>query len=288
MKVAIIGGYGKMGEWLARFLLKDGKQVVIAGRDQAKLREAAQRLRVESATSSEAVKQSDAVILSVPIDKFEQIVSDIAPYTSPQQLIFDVTSIKAAPVAILHKYIKNGSVLGIHPMFGPGADGIAGQRFVLTPTSKAEGETAVKVRKYLEGKGARVAVMSPAEHDELMAIVLGLSHFIGLVTADTLLDLGKIKESSAVSGTTYRLLLTMAESVASEDPEFYSSLQMNLPGLDKIERLFAEKAGKWLDLVNKKEGRQFADRMKDIRKRLVEADPDFERAYRELYGLTGK
>jgi prephenate dehydrogenase len=288
MKVAIIGGYGKMGVWLARFLLKEGKQVVISGRDQGKLREAAERLGVEAASNQDAVKGSDAVILSLPIDKFEQIVSDIAPYTSPQQLIFDVTSIKAGPVEIMHKYIKKGKVLGMHPMFGPGADGIAGQCFVLTPTGKAEDETAARVRKYLEGKGARVAVMSPAEHDELMAIVLGLSHFIALVTGDTLTGLGKLKQAREVSGTTYRLLLTIAESVASEDPKFYSSLQMNLPGLDKIERLFAEKAGQWLDLVNKKEGKQFAHKMQDMKKRLAEADPGFKEAYRDLYGLTGK
>jgi prephenate dehydrogenase len=288
MKVAIIGGYGKMGEWLARFLLKEGKQVVISGRDPRKLRETAERLGVEAASNHEAVQQSDAVILSVPIDKFEQIVSDIAPYTSPRQLIFDVTSIKARPVEIMHIYIKKGAVLGVHPMFGPGADGIAGQRFVLTPTSKAEDETAARVRKYLEGKGAGVAVMSPDEHDELMAIVLGLSHFIALVTGDTLSGLGKLKQAREVSGTSYRLLLTIAESVASEDPEFYSSLQMNLPGLNKIEGLFAEKAGQWLNLVNKKEGRQFAQKMKEMRKRLAEADPDFKEAYRDLYGLTGK
>jgi hypothetical protein len=63
---------------------------------------------------------------------------------------------------------------------------------------------------------------------------------------------------------------------------------MNLPGLDKIERLFAEKAGQWLDLVNKKEGKQFAHKMQDMKKRLAEADPGFKEAYRDLYGLTGK
>ena len=185
-----------MGGWLARFLLKEGKQVVISGRDQGKLREAAERLGVEAASNQEAVKQSDAVILSVPIDKFEQIVREIAPYTSPQQLIFDITSIKARPVEIMHKYINKGTVLGMHPMFGPGAEGIAGQRFVLTPTGKAEDETAGRVRKYLEGKGARVEVMSPAEHDEIMAIVLGLSHFIALVSADTLAGAGQAQGGS--------------------------------------------------------------------------------------------
>ena len=40
MRVAIIGGSGKMGRWFADFLLKDGKEVVLTGRNQKKLLEA--------------------------------------------------------------------------------------------------------------------------------------------------------------------------------------------------------------------------------------------------------
>ncbi len=45
-----------MGVWLARFLLKEGKQVIISGRDQGKLREAAGKLGVESASNQGAIK----------------------------------------------------------------------------------------------------------------------------------------------------------------------------------------------------------------------------------------
>ena len=37
MKAAIIGGSGKMGQWLARHLLQEGIEVVITGRNQEKL-----------------------------------------------------------------------------------------------------------------------------------------------------------------------------------------------------------------------------------------------------------
>ncbi len=50
MKVAIIGGSGKMGQWFASFLLKDGKEVVITGRNEKKLLEAKQQLGIETAT----------------------------------------------------------------------------------------------------------------------------------------------------------------------------------------------------------------------------------------------
>ena len=74
MKVAIIGGSGKMGRWFARFLLKEGKEVVLIGRSQAKLEEAKRQLNVKINTSIEAAKQADAVLISVPIDHFEEVV----------------------------------------------------------------------------------------------------------------------------------------------------------------------------------------------------------------------
>jgi len=283
-KVAIIGGYGKMGRWFARFLLGEGRQVVIAGRDQAKLEQAASELGCAFASDEEAVKQADAVILSVPIGSFEAITREIAPFARPGQYIFDITSVKAQPVEIMHRHFSGCRVLGTHPMFGPGADSIAGQRFVLTPCDDGEGSLAAKVRAYLEGRGAEVAVMSPSEHDELMSIVLGLSHFIALVSADTLLSLAKLKEAAVVSGTSYRLLLTLAEAVVSEDPDFYSTLQMSLPGMAKIEEIFLAKADSWLDLVRHGDRDNFVRRMSHLREQLRREDPDFDSSYKNMYG----
>jgi prephenate dehydrogenase len=287
-KVAIVGGYGNMGQWFARFLAKEGKQVVISGRDQEKLREAAGLLGVESASNEQAVATSDAVILSVPINSFEAVVKEIAPHTHAGQYIFDITSIKLKPVDIMHKYIKKGTALGVHPMFGPGAKGIKGQRFVLTPTGTKEQALAEKTKAYLEGKGAKVELMKPGEHDEIMSVVLGLSHFIALVSADTLLHLDKLENAREISGTSYRLLLTLAEGVVSEDPEFYSSLQMNLPGLAVIEKLFQSKAGEWAGLVSKGDRREFAKRMRELKAGFETKDPGFSSAYNNMYRLIGE
>jgi len=69
VRVAIIGGSGKMGRWFANSLLKDGKEVVITGRNESKLLDAKQELGVEVATNAEAVKQADVILVSVPIDR---------------------------------------------------------------------------------------------------------------------------------------------------------------------------------------------------------------------------
>ncbi|GAI96329.1 unnamed protein product [marine sediment metagenome] len=110
MKVAIIGGSGKMGRWFANFLLKDGKEVIITGRNQRRLLEAKQQLgSVEISTNTtETVKNADVILISVPIANFEGVVEQLHPYVRPEQVIIDITSVKVCTVEIMHKYIKQG------------------------------------------------------------------------------------------------------------------------------------------------------------------------------------
>jgi prephenate dehydrogenase len=62
-------------------------------------------------------------------------------------------------------------------------------------------------------------------------------------------------------------LLALVESVISEDPEFYASLQMSLPNLAEIEELFQRSAKTWLTLVRDKDDKEFARRMGAVRDR---------------------
>ncbi|MBA7493722.1 T-protein [subsurface metagenome] len=286
MRVAIIGGSGKMGRWFASFLLKDGKEVIISGRNQRKLLEVKQQLGVEVASNVEAVKRADAVLISVPIDSFEGVVEHIAPYLHSGQIIVDITSIKVFPVETMHKHIKTGLVLGIHPVFGPGARDVVNQNFVLTPTNDRERTLAQKIKEYLEARGAGVTVMTPQEHDEMMAVILGLSHFIALVSADTLLGFDKLKQMEAISGITFKVLLTLIESVISEDAELYASLQMSLPNMMEIEKLFQRKAKIWADLVKNEDKQKFVRRMNALKNKLKKANPDFGKAYEDMYKLV--
>ena len=180
-----------MGQWFAGLLLKEGREVIITGRNRAKLLAAGKKLGIKTATNIAAVKQADIIIISVTIGSFAKVAAEIAPYVKPGQIIVDVTSVKTMPVDIMHKYFKKADILGIHPLFGPGAKGVANMNFVLTPTNKKETALAQKVTAYLETRGARVTLMTPQEHDGMMKVILGLAHYIALVSADTLAGLKK-------------------------------------------------------------------------------------------------
>jgi prephenate dehydrogenase len=287
-KIGIIGGAGNMGKWFARYLLKEGMSVVISGRNQEKLRKAGKELGIPTASNVEVVRQSDVVIISVPPDALETVVKEIAPHTRQQQMIVDVTSVKRQPVEIMHHYIKKGSILGTHPVFGPGAKSLVNQNFVLTPTNKKEMALANRVKKYLESKKANVSVMTPQQHDETMTVVLGLAHFIAIVSADTLLGFENFPEMKKIGGTTFKLLYTLVESVISEDPELYASLQMSFPDISKVETLFQKNTKLWADMVKNKDQAGFARKMSVLHNKLEKTDPAFRQAYKNMYKITEK
>ncbi|MEM3641261.1 MAG: prephenate dehydrogenase/arogenate dehydrogenase family protein, partial [Candidatus Bathyarchaeia archaeon] len=122
MRVAIIGA-GKMGRWFASFFLKQGFSVVVSDKDNGKLLKIAEELNVETVSNVEAVEKADRIFVCVPIEHFEEVIAEIHTHIRQGQEILDICSLKERPVEIMHRYIKDGVVLGTHPMFGPGVKG---------------------------------------------------------------------------------------------------------------------------------------------------------------------
>jgi prephenate dehydrogenase len=285
LRVAIIGA-GKMGRWFTRFFKDEGYSVVVSSRTRSKAEALRDEFGVELAESNvEAVEGADWVLVCVSLDGLEPVLMEIGSHTRSGQAVMDIGSIKEIPVNLLHKYVKKGVTLGTHPVFGPGAKGVGGQNFVLTPVDEEERRFAAEFKDWLEKRDAEVTVLSPRRHDELMSLVLGFPHFVGLVAGDALTSNSDFVEAKQVGGATYKLLLTLAGAVAAEEPVFYSNLHMSLPEMEKIEGLFLEKVEEWLKLVRAKDCDGFRRKMEQVKKRLRELDPDYERYYRLMYRL---
>jgi prephenate dehydrogenase len=284
MRTAVLGA-GKMGVWFARFCKEKGDTIVLADRNAEKLAKLKLELQVETAGFVEAVRGADNVLICTSISSFEEIVKKIAPATRKGQAIMDICSIKEFPVDIMHKYLKDATVLGTHPVFGPGSNGVAHKAYVLTPTNKQEAAFAEQYRQWLEKEQAHVFVMTPKEHDELMSIILGLPHFIGLVACETLLAQEGFAESKKLAGTTYRMLFTLAEATAMETPDLYANVQTKLGGLGKMEELFIANAQEWLDLMKNKDSKEIMARMDRLRGKLAKADSEYGKSYETMYKM---
>ena len=285
MRVAIIGA-GKMGRWFTRFFKDEGYSVVVSSRTRSKAEALRDEFGVELADSNvEAVQGADWVLVCVSLDSLEVVLKEIGSHIRSGQVVMDIGSIKEIPVNMLHKYVTNGITLGTHPVFGPGAKSLEGQNFVLTPIKEEENRFAGEFKSWLEERNAEVTILSPRRHDELMSLVLGFPHFVGLVAGDALVNNSDFVEAKEVGGASYKLLLTLAGAVAAEEPVFYSNLHMSLPEMEQIEGLFLEKVEEWLELVRTKDCGGFGRKMEQVKKRLKELDPDYERYYMLMYQL---
>jgi prephenate dehydrogenase len=284
MRIAIIGA-GKMGVWFAKFFLEEGYSVVVADRSKEKLSKLKSEIAVETADFVEAVQNADRVLICVSISAFEAVIKTISPSIREDQVVMDICSIKDFPVKVMHKHIKTGLVLGTHPVFGPGSKSVKHKAFILTPTNAEEREFAESFKKWLETKKARVFVMPPKKHDELMSVVLGFPHFLGLVACETLLEQADYTETKNVAGTTYRMLLTLAEVTALENPELFASLQLSLPELEKIESSFIEKAHEWLNLIKQKDSAAITSKMEQLKEKLMKTSRDYARSYEIMYKM---
>jgi len=284
MKTTVLGA-GKMGVWFAKFCKEKGDHVILASRDTEKLAKIGKKIGVETANFTDAVKAADRIMICVSISAFEEVVKKISPHIRDSQIVMDICSIKDYPVAVMHENIKHGVILGTHPLFGPGSSGVKHKTFILTPTSPSEKEYAEHYEKWLKKEEAHVFVMSPSKHDDLISVVLGLPHFLGLAACETLVERKDFPDTKQVAGTTYRMLLTLAEATALETPDLFANLQTKLPEVQRVEEQFIAKAQEWLDLVKKNDSAAIVQRMEQLKQKLKKGDKDFAKSYEVMYKM---
>ncbi len=266
-RVAIIGGYGLMGQWFSRFFSRKGCKVVISGRSRLKSFRAARNLGVAAAKSnSDAIKGADLIIVSVMAQRLDGVLKEISPHLEAGQKVIDITSVKSVPVKLLHMHIKKNVALGTHPMFGPSAQA-EGQNFILTPTSGKERAFASELRAYLRKSKFNVVIMSPQKHDKMIGAMLSLTHYVGFVTGDTWRSL-KIHKFMSTSSTSFRFLESFVKSIVDASPELYSYLQVGVPNVHKVENEFARISREWAELTRRKDRKRLKSRMYRIERYL--------------------
>jgi len=119
MKISIVGGNGPMGALFKRFFEEQGHMVEPLGRK-------------DEPYYKERLKDSDVVIITVPISVTNEVILKVGPFIRPDSLLMDMASIKVSPVETMLKAFK-GEVIGTHPLFGPSLETLSGQTIVITP-----------------------------------------------------------------------------------------------------------------------------------------------------------
>lgn len=251
LEVGIIGGTGGMGRLFAGLLEGAGYEVVCCGRSTP-------------LTPARVAKRCEIVMVSVPIRSTVAVIRDIAPLLSAEQLICDLTSVKATPVAAMLE--SEADVLGLHPMFGPTAGGLAGQTIIAAP-ARCRLPLGEELLSAFRSQGARITVMDPAAHDRMMAVIQGLVHFTSLVIAETIrreeLD---YRDLLSCASPFYRIQLGLAGRLLGQDPSLYGDiLQMN-PSVPAVLDEFIASATLLRETVVSGDPQRFERAFEDMRK----------------------
>jgi chorismate mutase/prephenate dehydrogenase len=248
--IAIIGGEGGMGRSL-NTLFSDLGHDVLSVDLQTKLRPA------------EAAATADVVIVSVPIRETRAVIEQVGPLVRKDALLMDVTSIKTDPVAAMLAS-SEASVVGTHPMFGPGVNTYQGQRVVICP---GRGDTWLGwTRQMFMARGLVISEATPAEHDSMMAIVQVLHHFKTQVLGMALSRTGTpLEETLRFTSPAYLLETYVTGRHFAQSPELYGPIEMLNPDSKQVIEGFGKAAADLAEILAAGDQKAFDQVFTDVR-----------------------
>lgn len=220
--IGIIGGTGKMGQAFQRFFEERGHRVLVAGRKT-------------ELTPIQLAERADIVIISVPIASTVETIKVIGPRLRTDAILMDFTSLKEAPLqAMLSSFA--GAVVGAHPVFGP-TNVVPGETVVLC---EGRGQPQYERIKAVFGD-FRLVEMSAGEHDQAMALVQGLQHFLETAYAATMAEIGiPLPRLLEVSSPVYRIQMDLVGRIIGHDADLYADIVYGTPAAKQAIGRFAE------------------------------------------------
>jgi len=183
MQVTIYG-VGLIGGSLGLALKRAFPEIRISGVDNADVLERARHLKIIDGTEP---RSADLVILATPVGDILKLLDQ---FNSQQTLVMDVGSTK---VTICRKAERLGvPFLGCHPMAGlelsgpeaANADLFRGAPFFLCSVKSTTGGALERVQSIAKAIGSIPHVISPEEHDRLVAQISHLPQIISTLLAE--------------------------------------------------------------------------------------------------------
>ena len=231
--LAVIG-VGLIGGSLAGALKECGTVgcVVGCGRNIDNLEIALQRGLIDRYTSDplEAVAEADLVLLATPVNALIHSLPTIAKHARPNAVITDAGSVKSEVIHAARSALGEtfGRFVPGHPIAGrekSGSDAAVTDLFrghwvVLTPLAETDPTAIELVKQMWEQVGARIRLMDPGSHDEILGMTSHLPHAVAYALVAQLGDQRRNEEYASMTAGGF-LDITR---VASSDPAMWRDI----------------------------------------------------------------
>jgi len=230
--VTIIGGAGAVGELYADLFSRYGYDVAILDSNETAAKMLAKKNNYIIA-EKETIEASDFVIFSVPIDKTKQAIEEHGPSIKDYAWAMDTTSVKINPMqALLENTNEYVNILGTHPMFRP-TIGFNNQNVAFTKQRIVDEQNSTELQDIYDmftNEGAHIIERTADRHDQMMAVIQGLSHLQNLIFTNSIEKSDfDIKELDLVSTPVYNMLLDSALRMLAGDPRLPALIQIYNP-----------------------------------------------------------
>ena len=233
----VIIGVGLIGGSFALSLRKAGlvKHITGLGRSKGNLQQALELGIIDEISDnySQALNKADLVLLAVPVGQTAEILKKINPHLEPQTIISDVGSTKqnviAAARSSIPEYFKN--FVPAHPIAGAELSGSSAanaelfrdKNLILTPSDETDIDSIESIQKLWKGCGAHTSLMSPYQHDEMLAMTSHLPHILAFTFMNHMLSNSTEKNEDTLlnfAGSGFRDFTR----IASSSPEMWKDI----------------------------------------------------------------
>jgi prephenate dehydrogenase len=247
-------GCGLVGASFALALRRAGACGRVAGwdADPAALAEALRSGaidEVDEAFKEGGVSRSELVYLATPVGQIVEYLRAGAPHVKPGAVVTDAGSTKSevCRAARTHAW-KDWRFVGGHPVAGSHLRGPAharaelfeGAPYVLaTPEDGSDPAALAALEETLKLLGARVCVLTAAEHDSTLALLSHLPQLVSCALATVVAEQTEPAELDALAGPGYRDMTRLAASpwdiwrdiLATNSREVADALDVLIPKL---------------------------------------------------------
>ncbi|MBT8606119.1 prephenate dehydrogenase/arogenate dehydrogenase family protein [Polynucleobacter paneuropaeus] len=189
--VVSIVGVGLIGASLGLALKQAGvvTKVLGVGRSQSNLEQALKIGAIDGAVDLvDAAKQSDLIVLCVPVAQMRATFTAIEPHLASKTLITDAGSTKSDVILAAKEVLgkKACQFVPAHPIAGGAQHGASaakadlffGRQVIICPLQENSPQDIALVEKFWQAVGALVKMLSSVQHDAIYAAVSHLPHIL--------------------------------------------------------------------------------------------------------------
>lgn len=205
MKISIIG-VGLIGGSMALKLREKNIASFIYGIDNNKehINEALDLKIIDAeADLQQGVKDSDLIILAIPVDAARKLLPSVLDLVSDHQTVMDAGSTKAGIVGAVENHPKRSRYVAFHPMWGTEnsgpksaiAESFSGKAGVICNKEESAEDALSIVETVVNALDMHMIYMDAKDHDIHTAYISHISHITSYALANTVLEKEREEET---------------------------------------------------------------------------------------------